>query len=246
MPSVCVQCNIALSIRIASPGNDGDVTQSNLAASSANAASSAGTAAYTAAQSAVPPLPASFPPPVPPLPVFSMPPIPPPPTVDVQRALAGVVPGVSAPAAATGDDLATQPGGASGAATTEHHSALRRHSRVQSATIMQVESRAFTRVVVEQRSTPVHARAARAKATAHGSGAALPPIPEQPRAPFAPSSPAAAGAFGSSGHGGGASVLTVSLTGALTFLTFALLSSILPATLPGRRRLSDDRRARPG
>ena len=96
VPSVCVQCNVAVSIRIASPGNDGDVTQSNLVAASAASSSSSSGVASTqpVAQPALPPppVPPSVPVVVPPPPVFSMPSIPLPPTVDVRRELAGVVP----------------------------------------------------------------------------------------------------------------------------------------------------------
>ena len=246
VPSVCVQCNVAVSIRIASPGDDGAVTQSNLAAASAtaaNAASAALTAAQLVAQSAG----------APPLPPFSMPPIPlppapelnPVPAVDVQRELAGVVPALpSAPAPALLGDEQASPWRGADTPGARRRPALAGHAAVHSRALAPVESRAFAGVVVGGRSRS--GGRAHPAATAPASGAASPSLPSAPRAPFAPSSPAAAGTAGSSGHGGGASVLTVSLTGALTFLAFALLSSILPATPPGRRRLSDDRRARPG
>ncbi len=259
VPSVCVQCNVAVSIRIASPGNDGDVTQSNLAAASAasSAASSARLPAAAAASQPVaqpalppPPVPPSVPIVLPPLPVFTMPSIPPPPTVDVQRELAGVVPpltGVApttSPAPSQVDDSSSQAVGTPQTGPPARQpSFVRRHRVVRSRTLVRLESLTFTRVVVAHSSravgrTPRRARAPRARARV--------PLPSVPRAPFLPSSPAAAATFGSSAHGGGASALTVSLTGALTFLIFALLSSILPTTLPGRRRLSDDRHARPG
>ncbi len=248
VPSVCNQCNIAVSIRVGSPGDNGDVTQTNAAVSSAAAANAATTglgATQAAAPASVPAVDAFRPPPVPSLPgpIFTLPPIPPPPTVDVQRELAGAVPTLPAPAAAAGDSQAP-----SRAAVVpfahEPKSVVRRRFPARSRTLVQVDSRAFTRVVVVERSR--EAARPRVKTTARTRGAAAQPLPTSPRAPLLPSSPAAAGAPGASGHGGGGSVLTVSLIGGLTFLAFALLSSTLPAALPGRRRLSDDRRARPG
>jgi hypothetical protein len=257
VPSVCVQCNVAVSIRIASPGNDGDVTQSNLAATSAasSAASSASAASAAAAPQPVaqpalppPPVPPSIPVVLPPMPVFTMPSIPPPPTVDVQRMLAGVVPlsGVvptTSPAQSQVDDSTSQAAGTPQTGLPARQTSfVRRHRVVRNRTLVRLESLAFTRVVVAHSS---RARSQPAKAP-RPTRSSSQPLPSVPRAPFLPSSPAAAGTFGSSAHGGGASALTVSLTGALTFLVFVLLSSILPTTLPGRRRLSDDRHARPG
>ena len=177
-----------------------------------------------------------------------MPSIPPPPTVDVQRMLAGVVPltGVvptTSPAPSQVDDSSSQAVGTPQTGPPARQpSFVRRHKVVRSRTLVRLESLAFTRVVV------AHSSRARSHPTqaAHPATTSSRPLPFVPRAPFLPSSPAAAGAFGSAAHGGGASVLTVSLTGALTFLVFVLLSTILPTTLPGRRRLSDDRHARPG
>src|SRR5439155_3374011 len=77
VPTLCVQCNLAVSIRVASPGDDGDVTQSNLLTSSASVSNTAGTLRALDESGA------SFPlaPPMPfvPEPVLVPPPIPPPP-----------------------------------------------------------------------------------------------------------------------------------------------------------------------
>jgi hypothetical protein len=180
-----------------------------------------------------------------------MPSIPPPPTVDVQRMLAGVVPlsGVvptTSPAQSQVDDSTSQAAGTPQTGPPARQKPfVRRHRVVRNRTLVRLESLAFTQVVVahSSRARPQPAKAQRPTRPTRSSSQ---PLPSVPRAPFLPSSPAAAGTFGSSAHGGGASALTVSLTGALTFLVFVLLSSILPTTLPGRRRLSDDRHARPG
>jgi hypothetical protein len=108
-----------------------------------------------------------------------------------------------------------------------------------------VESFASTHVVVVQRSVtrPAPRRAA------HGAPqTAAPPQRHVPRPPLAPSGPdgPAAGSAGSSPHGGGASVLTAAAVAALALVALPLLSSLVPLSLPVRRRLSDDRQARPG
>jgi hypothetical protein len=47
-------------------------------------------------------------------------------------------------------------------------------------------------------------------------------------------------------NGGGASLLTAAALAGLVLVALALLSSFVPTSLPARRRLSDDRQARPG
>ena len=240
VPSVCVQCNVAVSIRIASPGNDGDVTQSNVAAALAAASSASSTAPVAPVAPVVVPLP-----PPPPL-VLSLPPIPPPPLVDVQRMLDGVV--SPAPAAlAAADSTSPAEVHRSRAGSVQRKRALvPRHMLRRGQAHAPVEPHLIARDIVPPASEQTTPRRPHTKVLVRYSGGASRPLPTLPPAPLGPSSPMAAGTFGSSGHSGGASALTVAPAGALTFLAFALLSSILPITLPGRRRLSDDRHARPG
>jgi hypothetical protein len=77
------------------------------------------------------------------------------------------------------------------------------------------------------------------------ASANLSPIPAVPPSPAVPSMPSppvidaaplrAVAPAGDERHGSGRSVLTASLATALALIVFALLSSILPAVLPGRR-----------
>jgi hypothetical protein len=70
----------------------------------------------------------------------------------------------------------------------------------------------------------------------------IPAVPPSKAVPSMPSPPVidavplrAVAPAGDEGHGAGRSVLTASLVIALALIVFALLSSILPAVLPGRR-----------
>ncbi|HET7137123.1 MAG TPA: hypothetical protein VFI04_02110 [Gaiellaceae bacterium] len=131
-------------------------------------------------------------------------------------------------------------------ARVEHRRAIR---HTHGSTTVIATAVASTSVVLVQR-TIVHTTAARGP----HAGAAAPRTvaprerqpPQAPLPPSGPGGPAAAGTAGASGHGGGASLLTAAAVAALALVALALLSSLVPASLPVRRRLSDDRQPRPG
>jgi hypothetical protein len=107
-----------------------------------------------------------------------------------------------------------------------------------------VYARASSHVVIIQRTTQT--KRPRRSSPGAGTSTSRAPLPAAPFPPSTPYGPAAGSTSGAAGHGSGGSVLTVSLITALALTVFALLSSIVPAILPGRRRLNDDPRARPG
>jgi hypothetical protein len=115
------------------------------------------------------------------------------------------------------------------------------------STTVFAETSVSTRVVIVQRR--VTARTSSRPATRSAPRTAAPPERQPPQAPLAPSGPggpAAGGTAGAAGHGGGSGTLTASVVGGLALVALTLLSSLVPASLPVRRRLSDDRQARPG
>jgi hypothetical protein len=250
--SSCVQCNLAVSIRVASPGDDGDVTQSNALSSIASAANVADIA--QTALASTPPVPTPFvvvtpapqipaPPEIPPPPVVSVPPgtVP----TGFVRDVASAVPGALRPPGEM--TVSTARRNAAAILGLTRVRAVVRHRRLHSdaRTVVLAESHAYTRVVIRQSvttrssSTPAHKSAAAAGPPARGKAPG-------PRAPSAPSGPAAAGAVGAAAHDGGSSLLTAAIVAGLVLLALALLSTIVPVSLPIRRRLSDDRQARPG
>lgn len=257
VPTSCVQCNLAVSIRVASPGDDGPVTQSNQVVASAttyNVAAVTQKIVEAAAEAPVlplPPQPALPDLPIPAVavapPVIPAPAIPPPPIVGAPP-LPPSMGGIPTRGLAT---LAPRwAGGTSASATVlaeTHRSVVRRKRGSSSRSVVRVETHTSTRVVLVQRSSS--ARSSRPAAKPHagaGNGRPARPASRVPFAPFAPSGPAAAGTVGGAAHDGGSGVLTAAIVGALAFLAIALLSVIAPASLSVRRRLSDDRRARPG
>jgi hypothetical protein len=270
LPSVCVSCNIAVSIRIASPGDDGGVTQSNIAQSVASSTTAALTS-VTAAQPALPTglAPAPFVPaaplPTPPAPGFSLPPppalpaIPPPPVIvapplgavaaaDGERELTGASSGRAPPPLSLLAGFGNEKQPARVVRRSVHVRAkavVRARTAVLGAAIVHASVRAYSRVVVVQRSNSVAPRHGKAAAATPPSTAKAPP-PSAPRTPTDPFGPAAGSTSGAAGHGSGGSVLTVSLITALALIALALLSGVIPAILPGRRRLNDDPRTRPG
>jgi hypothetical protein len=128
------------------------------------------------------------------------------------------------------------------AAPTKHSAQTTATVTVTTGSFVHAYAHASSRVVVIQRS---RTETQRQKPSAKPAPSKA-PLPTAPRTPGDPFGPAAGSTSGAAGHGSGGSVLTVSLIAALGLTVFALLSGIVPAILPGRRRLNDDPRTRPG
>ncbi|HET7127944.1 MAG TPA: hypothetical protein VFJ93_02585 [Gaiellaceae bacterium] len=259
--AACTQCNVNFSVRVASPGDDGNVTQSiadisSLAVQSAldeRAMSTARLAAQEAVVIAAPDVVIAAPdvpgvrtpsvvipaPPLPPLPVTVAEPVP--------AIAAGTAGAVRQVASASSPRVSRAPPVFTRRRTKTVHAVARASARVlrkRGAVI--VETEALVRSVVVQRSS---ARAGQHRgkprtSAAHAHSALR--LPRAPRAPLAPIAPSSSGAAGAAGHGDGGSPLTAALAAGVAVVGLTLLCSIIPGRVPVRRRLSDDRRARPG
>jgi hypothetical protein len=112
-----------------------------------------------------------------------------------------------------------------------------------------VESHTFARVVVTQsQRTSTRARTDTRPHARRHHAASQPShrVPHAPSAPTGPPAPTGAGSGGGGDHDGGGSALTAALAATLALVALGLLGSIVPISSSVRRRLSDDRRARPG
>jgi hypothetical protein len=250
IPAACIQCNVALSIRIASPGDDGAVTQSNEVISAVTAYNTAALAQNISELAAAPPQPQPVTVDVPRPPVPPLPPIPPPPVVGAPSlpAMAAGGPGRSLAAVAP-LRLAAPGGGTAGVSVVAetHRSVVQRRGGGSSRTIVRVEAHTSSSVILRQQMRWTRSSKAAAKRQS-GQGRARParPATRMPSAPRAPSAPAATASVGAAAHDGGSSVLTAAIVAALVLLALGLLSIVVSSSPPARRRLSDDRRARPG
>jgi hypothetical protein len=243
---------VNVSVRVASPGDDGDLRQSNAFVASSAADSSLAQRVLSAAPAAVPapvvvvplPSPAGRAPPL----VIPTPPLPPVPVTVAEPVVAAAVDAARSLLAVSAATTSTR---APPVLEWRHTTTIRAvahasvHVRHTRASVV-AHAQALLRTIAVQRST---ARAVehRGKPRAPGrpTRSAL-RLPRFPRAPLAPIAPAASGSAGSAGHGDGGSPLTGALAAGLALVGLTVLCSINPGRVPVRRRLSDDRRARPG
>jgi hypothetical protein len=227
--TVCTSCNIAISVRIGSPGDTGDLTQS-IAATTAAAAANVADTIQAAFQAAIPPS-------APQGAVLSSGTA----SAVIYRIDDGIV--IAAPPSAPPEDLPLHGapasyGGGSAAQAPDGSARIRSRAQVALSATTRVTSR--TRVAVFQQWIQRHsahvvrvhvATASRIRTQASGLRGPAPPAP----APSAPT-PFMFAAGTTAPHDGGVGVLTALAAGLALALLYALLTALrLPPAVPPAR-----------
>jgi hypothetical protein len=261
--TVCMSCNIAIAIRVASPGDSGGVVQTTgvgLAAAAVNAAATMQSAAQAVLPPHAPaaPEPVQQPPPVVVAPVAPLPPVPLDPLVAAPPMPAApavtIAPGVTATFAVGGGDVRTlaTPGASAddaprlgaqhgftwGTATTRLHSSsyASAGARVSSAGT----SRSSVSVAVAGSSVSIHEHQSTGRAAGATPRKRGPVPPPQPSAPLLPSVPTpivlAPTAGGS--HSTGNFTIDALAAGAAAVLLLILLAYAAPGLQTVRSRFA--------
>jgi hypothetical protein len=233
--TTCVGCNIAISVRVASPGDSAGVTQATQVDAAA-IASGVAEATQAASQTVVPPQPPVVAPPAPPQsPAVATPAVavaptaPTAPTPPAVSALAVAAP-VMAPPATTGSSAEDAPRHGApdfgAAATTAPHRAVQ-------AQVIRVHHVALTTVV--RSISVVHVRTIVRSHDRAASPARRAPL-RFPPAPSAPTLPIALAAASSEGHGAGSFAPTALAVGAVGIFLLTLLAYAAPGLQTVRPR----------